>query len=34
MAQLKSLSIGGNTVADFVVEQGTSDIWTYRKWYS
>jgi hypothetical protein len=23
MAQLKSLSIGGNTVADFIVEQGT-----------
>ena len=34
MAQLQSLSIGGNTVADFVVEQGTSDIWTYRKWNS
>lgn len=34
MAQLKSLSIGGNTVADFIVEQGTSGIWTYRKWNS
>lgn len=34
MAQLQSLSIGGNTVADFIIEQGTSDIWTYRKWNS
>lgn len=34
MAQLKSLSIDGNPVADFIVEQGTSDIWTYRKWNS
>ena len=35
-----SLNVGGsffidNTIlADFVVEQGTSGIWTYRKWYS
>lgn len=34
MAQLKSLSIGGNTVADFIVEQGTSGIWTYKKYNS
>ena len=34
MAQLKSLSIDGNPVADFIVEQGTSSIWTYRKWNS
>lgn len=34
MAQLQSLSIGGNTVADFIVEQGTSGTWTYRKWNS
>ena len=34
MAQLQSLSIGRNTVADFVVEQGTSGIWTYRKYNS
>lgn len=34
MAQLQSLSIGGNPVTDFIVEQGTSGIWTYRKWNS
>lgn len=34
MAQLQSLSIGGQPVADFIVEQGTSGIWTYRKWNS
>lgn len=28
------LEIKGNMIADFVVEQGTSGIWTYRKWYS
>lgn len=26
--------INGSTLADFVVEQGTSGIWSYRKWYS
>lgn len=25
---------GSSTLADFVVEYGTSDIWTYRKWNS
>lgn len=34
MAQLKSLSILGKPVVDFIVEQGTSGIWTYRKWNS
>ena len=28
------IEIKGNMIADFVVEQGTSGIWTYRKWYS
>lgn len=28
------LSIGGNNVDDYVVETGTSGIWTYRKWNS
>lgn len=28
------ISIEGNTLADFVVEQGTSGIWYYRKWNS
>lgn len=34
MAQVKTLNINGSDVADFVVEQGTSGIWTYRKWNS
>lgn len=34
MAQVKTLNINGSDVADFVIEQGTSDIWTYRKWNS
>ena len=29
-----SLMMGGEKVADFVVEQGTSGIWSYRKWNS
>lgn len=29
-----SLTLGGNAVADFVVEQGKSNIWAYRKWNS
>ena len=28
------LQISGSSVMDFVVEQGTSGIWTYRKWSS
>jgi hypothetical protein len=28
------LVMSGNAVADFVVEQGTSGIWSYRKWNS
>lgn len=28
------LVMDGQAVTDFVVEQGTSGIWTYRKWYS
>ena len=27
-------SVAGGTAADYVVEQGTSGIWTYRKWSS
>lgn len=34
MAELTSLQINGNTVQDFVVAQGTSGIWKYRKWNS
>ena len=30
----KGLSINNETVADFVVEQGATDIWYYRKWHS
>ena len=29
-----SVSIGGGSIKDVVVEQGTSGIWTYRKWNS
>jgi len=29
-----TLTINGNTVADSVIEQGTSGAWTYRKWAS
>lgn len=29
-----SVSVGGNLIADFVVEQGTSGMWAYRKWAS
>jgi hypothetical protein len=28
------VTVGGKTVGDFVVEYGTSGIWTYRKWAS
>lgn len=28
------IEIKGNMISDFVVEQGTSGIWTYRKWNS
>lgn len=30
----KGINFHNGVVADFVVEQGTSDIWEYRKWYS
>lgn len=30
----KGINFTNGVVADFVVEQGTSDIWEYRKWYS
>lgn len=33
-ATVGSLTVGGTSVADFVVEKGTSGIWTYRKWQS
>lgn len=31
---LENLIVRGNNVNDFVVEQGSSGIWTYRKWAS
>ena len=30
----KDISINGEKVLDFIVEQASSDIWYYRKWYS
>ena len=30
----KSVSVGGNQMADFIVARGTSGIWTYEKWAS
>jgi hypothetical protein len=30
----KGINFQNGVVADFIVEQGTSDIWYYRKWYS
>ena len=30
----KNVSIKGSPIADFVIEEGTSGIWNYRKWYS
>lgn len=30
----KGLTVSGSPLADFIVEQGVSDIWTYRKWNS
>lgn len=33
-ATVGSLVVGGVTVNDYVVEKGTSGIWTYRKWNS
>ncbi len=30
----KGISVSGASVTDFVVEQGTIGIWTYRKWNS
>lgn len=29
-----TININGGTLKDFVVEQGTAGIWTYRKWFS
>lgn len=34
MAQLNSLSIGGNAVTDFAIEQGKKGDWSYRIWNS
>lgn len=34
MAQLKSLTIGGSPVADFITSTGTTEGWFYRKWNS
>lgn len=30
----KGLIVSGSPLADFIIEQGTSGIWTYRKWNS
>lgn len=30
----EDVQIGGSPVADFVIEQGTSGIWRYKKWNS
>ena len=30
----KDVYVGDNKISDFVIEQGTSGIWTYRKWNS
>ena len=32
--RVNALSIGGDLISDYIVSQGTSDIWTYRKWAS
>ena len=34
MAELTNLSINNNEVVDYIVEQGTSGIWTYIKYNS
>lgn len=31
---ITTLSIGGETIADWVTEQGTNGEWKYRKWHS
>lgn len=31
---LSTLTLGGNLVADYIIAQGTSGIWIYRKWAS
>lgn len=30
----KTVSIGGNQIKDFIIEQGVSGIWAYRRWNS
>lgn len=32
--RVNALSIGGDLIPDYIVSQGTSGIWTYRKWAS
>lgn len=32
--RVNALSIGGDLISDYIVSQGTSGIWTYRKWAS
>ena len=34
IAEGASYKVGGTAIADYIVEQGTSGIWTYRKWAS
>lgn len=34
MAELTNLSINNNEVVDYIIEQGKSGIYTYRKWAS
>lgn len=31
---ISTLSIGGESVADWVIEQGTDNSWNYKKWHS
>ena len=33
-ANNKTIKINSDTVSDFIIETGTSGIWTYRKWHS
>ena len=33
-ANTKTIKINSDTVSDYIIETGTSEIWTYRKWHS
>lgn len=34
MAEVKSLSINGDDVVDYIIDQGSNGTWYYRKWSS